>query len=116
KLRLNDPSFVHEPETSQTFGHGFRCGFLGLLHMDVVQERLQREYNLNLILTTPNVQYHIKKRNGEDFFLECPSELPDNTQIDVIEEPFLTVSIFTPVQHMDAVMELAKNKRGIYVS
>ncbi len=115
KLRLSDPSFVYEHETSQSFGHGFRCGFLGLLHMEIVQERLEREYDLNLILTTPNVGYRVKKRGGEAYDLENPSALPNGSEIEKIEEPYLTVSVFTPVTYMDAVMELAKRKRGIFV-
>ncbi|MFH1360347.1 MAG: translation elongation factor 4 [Candidatus Omnitrophota bacterium] len=114
KLRLNDPSFVYEPETSQSFGHGFRCGFLGLLHMEITQERLQREYNLNLILTTPNVSYRVIKHDGEVIDLENPSALPDRSSFDRIEEPYLKVSIITPVSAMDSVMELAKKKRGVY--
>ncbi|MDP8212506.1 MAG: translation elongation factor 4 [Candidatus Zapsychrus exili] len=116
KLRLSDPSFVFEPETSQSFGNGFRCGFLGLLHMDIVQERLQREYDLNLILTTPNVRFQIEKKDGEIIDLENPAELPDGSIIKEAKEPYLTVSIFTPVEHMDGVMELSKRKRGIFVS
>ncbi|MBF0522387.1 MAG: elongation factor 4 [Candidatus Omnitrophica bacterium] len=115
KLRLSDPSLVYEPETSQSFGNGFRCGFLGLLHMDIVQERLQREYDLNLILTTPNVQYRIEMKDGKVIDLENPSELPDGSQIEKMEEPYLTVIILSPVEHMDTIMELTKNKRGIYV-
>lgn len=115
KLRLSDPSFVFEPETSQSFGHGFRCGFLGLLHMEIIQERLQREYNLNLILTTPNVKYRVVKRTGETVELENPNELPNLSEVRAIEEPVLEVAIITPVGSMDMVMELAKSKRGIYV-
>jgi GTP-binding protein LepA len=115
KLRLSDPSFVYEHETSQSFGHGFRCGFLGLLHMEIVQERLEREYDLNLILTTPNVGYRVTKKEGEPYDLENPSELPNSSEMIRIEEPYLTVSVFTPVAHMDGVMELAKRKRGIFV-
>jgi GTP-binding protein LepA len=115
KLRLSDPSFVYEHETSQSFGHGFRCGFLGLLHMEIVQERLEREYDLNLILTTPNVGYRVTKKEGEAYDLENPSELPTSGEMIRIEEPYLTVSVFTPVAHMDGVMELAKRKRGIFV-
>ncbi len=114
KLRLSDPSFTYEPETSQSFGFGFRCGFLGLLHMEIVQERLQREYNLNLILTTPNVSYRVKTKDQKSFELESPTELPDNSQIERIEEPILSMSILTPVFAMDSVMELAKRKRGNY--
>ncbi len=115
KLRLSDPSFVYELETSQSFGNGFRCGFLGLLHMDIVQQRLQREYDLNLILTTPNVQYRVQTKDGATVTLECPSELPDQSQITKIEEPFLVVTILTPVVYMDNLMESAKRKRGIFV-
>ncbi len=114
KLKLNDPSFVYEPETSQSFGHGFRCGFLGLLHMEIVQERLQREYDLNLILTTPNVSYRVVKRNDETYEIESPSELPSGSEIKRMEEPCLAVAIITPVFAMDSVMELAKKKRGTF--
>ncbi|HOW35881.1 MAG TPA: translation elongation factor 4 [Candidatus Omnitrophota bacterium] len=114
KLRLNDPSFVYTPETSQSFGHGFRGGFLGLLHMEIVQERLQREYNLNLILTTPNVSYRIVRRDETVFEIESPNDLPSSADVKRVEEPYLTVSIFSPVTALDAVMELAKRKRGIY--
>ena len=116
KLRLSDPSFVSEPESSQSFGHGFRCGFLGLLHMEIVQERLQREYDLNLILTTPNVQYRVHTKDGKVIDLESPTELPDGSQIEKIEEPVLTVTILSPVANMEPVMELTKSKRGIFVS
>ena len=115
KLRLSDPSFVFEPESSQSFGNGFRCGFLGLLHMDIIQERLQREYDLNLILTTPNVRYRVHTREGKVIDLECPSALPDSSSIQSVEEPYLTVTILTPVEHMDNVMQIAKDKRGIFV-
>ncbi|OGX19983.1 MAG: elongation factor 4, partial [Omnitrophica WOR_2 bacterium GWC2_45_7] len=116
KLRLSDPSLVYELETSQSFGHGFRCGFLGLLHMEIVQERLQREYDLNLILTTPNVQYRVNLKDGTSVQLECPSDMPNGSVITSIEEPYLTVTILTPVAHMDEVMELTKRKRGIFVN
>ncbi|MBF0490265.1 MAG: elongation factor 4 [Candidatus Omnitrophica bacterium] len=114
KLRLSDPSFVYEHETSLSFGHGFRCGFLGLLHMEIVQERLEREYDLNLILTTPNVGYRILKRDGTVMDLENPSDLPNGSEITRIEEPILSVSIFTPVSFMDSVMELSKRKHGVF--
>ncbi|MBF0594442.1 MAG: elongation factor 4, partial [Candidatus Omnitrophica bacterium] len=115
KLRLSDPSFTYEPETSQSFGHGFRCGFLGLLHMEVVQERLEREYNLSLVLTTPNVGYRYETRDGIMTDIENPSQLPNMSAVKSVEEPYLKVSVLTPVASMDAVMELAKRKRGIYV-
>ncbi len=116
KLRLSDPSFVYELETSQSFGHGFRCGFLGLLHMEIVQERLEREYDLNLVLTTPNVQYLIRTKDGQEIHLDSPNQLPDGGSIASMEEPYLTVTILTPVANMDAVMELAKRKRGNFVN
>ncbi len=115
KLRLNDPSFTYEPESSQSFGHGFRCGFLGLLHMEIVQERLQREYDLNLLLTTPNVRYRFTRKNGEVEEIENPCDMPDSGSIAKIEEPLLEVSMMCPVEFMDKVMELAKSKRGNYV-
>ncbi len=115
KLRLSDPSFTYEPETSQSFGHGFRCGFLGLLHMEVVQERLQREFNLNLVLTTPNVGYRYETKDGQMTDIENPAQLPNQSSVKSVEEPYLKVSVFTPVTCMDAVMELAKRKRGVYV-
>jgi GTP-binding protein LepA len=115
KLRLSDPSFTFEPETSQSFGHGFRCGFLGLLHMEVVQERLEREYNLNLVLTTPNVAYRYETRGGVMTEIENPSQLPSPSEVKSVEEPHLKVSVLTPVNCMDAVMELAKRKRGVYI-
>ena len=114
KLRLNDPSFVYELETSQSFGHGFRCGFLGLLHMEIIQERLEREYNLNLILTTPNVSYRVTTKDQKDFEIESPTDLPNPSEIVRIEEPILSVAVLTPVFAMDGIMELAKRKRGIY--
>ena len=116
KLRLSDPSLVYENENSLSFGNGFRCGFLGLLHMDIIQERLQREYDLNLILTTPNVQFKVHMKDGQTIDLESPVNLPDNSQVVSIDEPYLRVSILSPVEHMDKVMELAKRKRGIFVS
>ena len=115
KLRLSDPSLTYEPETSQSFGNGFRCGFLGLLHMDIVHQRLQREYDLNLILTTPNVQYGVYTRDGKMIHLECPAELPDFSGIERIEEPYLKVTMLTPVEHMDGIMEAAKRKRGVFI-
>lgn len=115
KLRLSDPSFSYEQETSESFGHGFRCGFLGLLHMEVVQERLQRDYNLNLVLTTPNVGFRYETKDGTMLDIENPSDLPNGSMIKSIEEPYLKVSVLTPVVSMDGVMELIKRKRGIYV-
>lgn len=115
KLVLNDSSLVFEPENSQALGFGFRCGFLGLLHMDVVQERLEREYNLNLILTAPSVIYHVNLTNGEVLNIDNPSKLPDLTTIKSIEEPYVKVSIMTPSDYVGKVMELCQDKRGIYL-
>lgn len=114
KLSLNDASFVYEPETSSSFGYGFRCGFLGLLHMEIIQERLEREYNLNLLLTTPNVVYRVKTRAGEVLEIHNPAQLPEPQNIVAVEEPYLTTFIMVPLDSMDGVIELAKERRGIY--
>ncbi|MCQ2794112.1 MAG: translation elongation factor 4 [Bacilli bacterium] len=114
KLSLNDASLVYEAETSQALGFGFRCGFLGLLHMDVIQERLEREYHLNLILTAPSVIYHVNLSNGEKIKVDNPSKLPDLSKINSIEEPYVKAEIMAPKEYVGAVMELCQNKRGIY--
>jgi len=115
KLALNDSSLVFEPETSQALGFGFRCGFLGLLHMDVVQERLEREYGLNLILTAPSVVYRINMTDGSTITLDNPSKLPEPTLIESIEEPYVKAAIMTPKEYIGPIMELCQEKRGIYV-
>ncbi len=115
KLALNDSSLVFEPETSQALGFGFRCGFLGLLHMDVVQERLEREYGLNLILTAPSVVYRINLTDGSTITLDNPSKLPEPTLIESIEEPYVKAAIMTPKEYIGPIMELCQEKRGIYV-
>ena len=115
KLCLNDASLQFEPETSQALGFGFRCGFLGLLHMDVVQERLEREYNLDLILTAPSVIYHVFLTNGSMLNLDNPSKLPDLTLVKEIQEPFVSASIMTPKEYVGVIMELCQQRRGIYV-
>ncbi len=115
KLCLNDASLQFEPETSQALGFGFRCGFLGLLHMDVVQERLEREYNLDLILTAPSVIYHVFLTNGTMLNLDNPSKLPDLTLVKEIQEPFVSASIMTPKEYVGVIMELCQTRRGIYV-
>jgi GTP-binding protein LepA len=112
KLRLSDPSFVYEPDNLGTLGHGFRCGFLGLLHMEVVQERLEREYDLNLVLTSPSVMYRVTKKNGEILNVESPHKLPDSTAIELVEEPYVKATIVTPIDGMDALCELSKSRRG----
>ena len=114
KLSLNDSSLIFEPENSQALGFGFRCGFLGLLHMDVIQERLEREYNLNLILTAPSVVYHVNLTNGEQLKIDNPAAMPDLTTIKSIEEPYVSVNIMTPQEYVGKIMELCQEKRGIY--
>ena len=116
KLTLNDASLTFEAETSQALGFGFRCGFLGLLHMDVVQERLEREYNLDLILTAPSVIYHIFKTDDTMIELDNPSKLPDLTLVSEIQEPYVKASIMTPKEYVGAVMDLCQKRRGIYVN
>lgn len=114
KLQLNDASLQYEPETSQALGFGFRCGFLGLLHMDVIQERLEREYNLDLIATAPSVIYHVYLKDGTKMAIDNPAKMPDATRIDRIEEPYVRASIMVPEEYIGPVMELCQNKRGIY--
>ena len=112
KLQLNDASLVFEPETSIALGFGFRCGFLGLLHMDVVQERLEREYNLTLITTAPSVIYRVFKTDGQVIEIENPSKLPTTQEIDYVEEPYVKATIIVPNDYVGAVMELSQEKRG----
>lgn len=112
KLQLNDASLLFEPETSVALGFGFRCGFLGLLHMDVIQERLEREYHLSLITTAPSVIYQVYKTNGELISIDNPSKLPPVTEIDHIEEPFVKATVIVPNDFVGAVMELSQEKRG----
>ncbi len=114
KLSLNDASLQFIAETSQALGFGFRCGFLGLLHMDIIQERLEREYKLNLILTAPSVVYHVQMTDGTMILLDNPSKLPDSSKISYIEEPFVKASIMTPSEYVGAIMELCQERRGIY--
>lgn len=115
KLSLNDASLQFVPETSQALGFGFRCGFLGLLHMDVIQERLEREYDIDLILTAPSVIYHVYLTNGEMVPIDNPSKLPDSSKINRIEEPYVKANIMTPKEYVGPIMELCQEKRGIYL-
>lgn len=115
KMQLNDSSLVFEPETSQALGFGFRCGFLGLLHMDVIQERLEREYQFDLIATAPSVEFHVFLTNGEMLKLDNPSKMPISNVIDHVEEPFVEAQIMVPSEYVGSVMELCQHKRGIYV-
>ena len=113
KLRLNDSSFVYEPETSLALGFGFRCGFLGLLHMEIIQERLEREYNLTLLTTAPTVVYRVLTTKGEVLEVNNPSQLPPPSSIDAFEEPFILASVITPERYMGAILKLCQERRGI---
>ena len=112
KLQLNDASLSFEPETSIALGFGFRCGFLGLLHMEIIQERLEREYNLDLITTAPNVVYRITKTNGESMYVYTPLDYPDPADIQLAEEPYAKVSLISPQEYVGNIMELCQNRRG----
>ncbi|MBI4706561.1 MAG: elongation factor 4 [Candidatus Omnitrophica bacterium] len=116
KLKLSDASFVFEPENSQSFGSGFRCGFLGLLHMEIVQERLKREYGLNLILTVPNVVYRVLKRDGAMIEVDMPSDLPGSQDIQEAQEPFASLLMIVPTDSIEAVCDFTKSRRGIFQS
>ena len=112
KLKLNDSSFTYEPETSGALGFGFRCGFLGLLHMDIVRERLEREFNLSLIATAPSVEYRAHLTNGTVKEIDNPSDMPDSAQLASVEEPFLAITILTPAEYTGTVMDLCQTRRG----
>jgi len=113
KLNLNDASFTFEPETSQALGFGFRCGFLGMLHLEVIEERLEREYNLDLVTTAPSVVYKVHLTNGETLELHNPSDMPNTTQIDYIEEPWILAKIILPDEYLGNVLKLCEEKRGV---
>lgn len=115
KLQLNDASLQFEPETSQALGFGFRCGFLGLLHMEIIQERIEREFNINLITTAPSVIYRITKTNGEVIEIDNPSKMPDAQKIEMIEEPYVTATIMVPKEYVGDVMQLCQSKRGEFL-
>ncbi len=112
KLQLNDASLVYEPESSVALGFGFRCGFLGLLHMEIVQERLEREYNLNLLATAPSVEYQVTKTDGQEIVIDNPAELPPPQEIEEIREPWMDISVVAPDRYIGAVMELVTGNRG----
>jgi GTP-binding protein LepA len=114
RLRLNDAALQFEPETSSAMGFGFRCGFLGLLHMEIVQERLEREYNLDLIITAPSVVYRVTTVKGEVLFIDNPSKLPDPQYRETIEEPYVQVEMITPEEYVGTLMELSQNRRGVF--
>ncbi len=115
KLKLNDASLQYEPESSTALGFGFRCGFLGLLHMEIVGERLEREFGLDLITTVPTVEYHVYMADGTMSLLEAPSKLPDPTSIDRIEEPFVKARIMAPADYVGGIMKLGQERRGVYL-
>ncbi|HEY4722989.1 MAG TPA: elongation factor 4, partial [Anaerolineae bacterium] len=112
KLQLNDASLVYQPETSQALNFGFRCGFLGLFHMEIIQERLEREYDLDILATAPSVEYEVLMQTGEAIVIDSPAELPDPSGIAEIREPWMKVQIFTPAEYIGTVMDLVINRRG----
>ncbi|PYP96210.1 MAG: elongation factor 4, partial [Gemmatimonadetes bacterium] len=114
KLQLNDASLHYEPESSVALGFGFRCGFLGLLHMEIVRERLEREFNLDLISTVPNVEYHVHRTNGAVDLVENPSLMPHGSEVDHIEEPYVKARIVAPAEYIGAIMKLGQERRGVY--
>jgi len=116
KLRLNDASLVYEPETSVALGFGFRCGFLGLLHMEIVQERLRREYQIDLIATTPSVEFRVMLESGEILVVDNPSQMPPAQMIAIVEEPYVLAHVLTPSEYMGNIMKLCQDRRGIFVS
>src|SRR5207237_8066349 len=114
KLRLNDPAFTFEPETSLALGYGFRCGWLGLPHVEIVQERLEREFDLSLIVTAPSVRYRVLTTAGELLEIDNPSKLPTPDRIEEMEEPYVTSSIYVPTEFMTSIYKLAQEKRGAH--
>jgi len=114
KLKLNDASLIYEPETSEALGFGFRCGFLGLLHMEIIQERLEREFKVNLVTTTPNARYLVVQKNGQEVEVDTPAKMPSSSDIQDIQEPYMASEIITPVEYIGKIMKLCQSKRGIY--
>ena len=115
KLRLSDSAFTFRPIASAALGNGFHCGFLGLLHAEIVQERLSREFNLNMIATAPSVEYHLTLKSGDEVSIQSATEFPDPTYIDRVKEPIMEVKIFTPKKYIGAIMQLSQEKRGEYI-
>jgi len=116
KLQLNDASLIYEPETSQALGFGFRCGFLGLFHMEIIQERLEREYDLDMIFTAPSVEYEVTKSDGTEIVVDSPADLPEPTHISEIREPWVRIEVFTPTEYIGAVMDMVTSKRGEFMA
>lgn len=116
KLKLNDASLEFIPETSEALGFGFRCGFLGLLHMEIIEERIEREFNINIIATSPSVIYKVTKTDGEILNIDSPSKFPDRQKISKIEEPYIKTNIYVPAEYIGPIMELCQNKRGTYIN
>ena len=114
KLQLNDASLIFEPDTSVALGFGFRCGFLGLLHMEIIQERIEREFNLDIITTAPSVSYKVHKTDGTELFVDNPSHLPDQTDIEYMEEPVVKAEVYSPPEYIGSIMDLCQEKRGIF--
>ena len=116
KLKLNDASLEFEPETSDALGFGFRCGFLGLLHLEIIEERLEREFNIHHIATSPSVIYKITKTDNETIYIDSPAKMPDRQKIKIIEEPYIKTNIYVPSEYIGKIMELCQNKRGTYIN
>ena len=116
KLKLNDSSLSYEPETSLTLGFGFRTGFLGLLHMEIIKERIEREFNVEIIVTSPSVNYEIELTDNSIIFIDNPSKMPDKVKIKSISEPYIKTNIFVPTEYIGAIMELCQDKRGTYIN
>ena len=116
KLKLNDASLIFEPETSKALGFGFRCGFLGLLHMEIIQERIEREFNIELIATSPSVIYEVLLTNGEKVVIDAPTKMPDRSLISKTYEPFVKISVFSPKDYIGPIMELCQNRRGTFLN
>lgn len=115
KLQLNDASLIYQPETSQALNFGFRCGFLGLFHMEIFQERLEREYDLNIVITAPSVEYKIILRDGSQLLIDSPVQLPDEAMIEEIQEPWMKIWIFSPTEYYGTIMELVKKRKGLFL-
>lgn len=115
KLQLNDAALIYEPETSQALNFGFRCGFLGMFHMEIIQERLEREYDLDIIVTAPSVEYEVLLQDGNVVRINSPAELPEETLIEEIREPWMNIQIFTPTEYYGTVMDLTTKRRGIFI-